>query len=192
MKKSLIIVFVIVISSSMTGAVASQILASLEMTGRVTIATQDLTLYAADAFNPFLSPIGEEVTSIPLGKVEAGTTIPIGAFYLVNTGNTSVSISYDTIETLNDLPFYVEILMLDVHVDPEGRVDFMTERALQWSYDKLPYDKHWGEYSLSTISLGTGYNNAVLIDITLCADQITVTEETPFALCLTFSSYRGT
>jgi hypothetical protein len=143
--KKLILLLLVLFSGSVSAAIASHVLLSIDINGTVNVSTNGVTLYAAEAFSPFLSPVGEEVSTIIVGDVDEGETIPLGAYYLVNTGNTSLVVTYDTVETLNELPLYVEIEMLDLVVSPNGTVGFWSEHQIQWSYDNLPSEKIWSD-----------------------------------------------
>jgi predicted cation transporter len=107
--KKIILLLLVLLSGSVGAAIASQVLLTIDINGTVKVTTKEVTLYAAEAFSPFLSPIGEQVSTITVGDVEEGETIPLGAFYLVYTGNTELGVTYNTLDTLNDLPLYVEI-----------------------------------------------------------------------------------
>jgi hypothetical protein len=195
--KWIIVVFVL-LGVSVAAAAAREVLLTIEMTGTVTTTTE-LTLYTIGDPGYIWADVGDPVTAITIPSIAENTIVSLGTYYLVNTGTTDVTVTYDTQETNQGLPLYVMILASEAWVNADGSVEEVSEHMWTWYYDKTPYEEIYNQdgtlkpYTNPSISLVGGYaiergSTAVEIGIRLSAQNIDVAVDTPFTLQLSFSS----
>jgi hypothetical protein len=198
MTNKFLIIIVVLLAASVTFVAAREILLTIEMTGTVTTSTE-LTLYKLGDPGYIWADVGDPVTSITIPSLAEGTTVDVGSYYLVNTGSSDVTVTYDTQETTQNLPFIVNIRASEAWVNGDGSVNEVGEKVLYWYYEKTPYSSVYNEdgtikvYRYSSFTLTGGYDwmrgsNGLELGITLSAVNVDVAFDTPFTLQLSFYS----
>jgi hypothetical protein len=198
MFKKLLILLLVILSASVATAVASQVLLTIELRGTV-LTRPKLTLYTLGPTDDVWARLGDPITAIPIPTLVAGTTVYVGSYYLVNTGTTAVTVTYETITTTPTLPFNVIIYASEAWVNADGSVAEVSEKSVYWYNDNTPYDSIYNEdgtlqaYTTRSMFLAGEYGheggaNAVSLGISLSAQHVGVAHDTPFTLQLRFHS----